>query len=96
MNDDSDDGVVILRRETHFTSQSESTLTTEMQPSRSFSSGNLLVVSSQRESRIPSSSSPAPSNVKNQIFVKIVMTKDDGTHLKTKGMPFARFIFFFV
>lgn len=34
------------------------------------------------------------SSSKNQILIKVVVKKDDGTHYKTKGMPFMRLLFF--
>uniref|UniRef100_A0A0R3S1C1 Tonsoku-like protein n=1 Tax=Elaeophora elaphi TaxID=1147741 RepID=A0A0R3S1C1_9BILA len=82
---DSDDDIVVSRPAPH----SRSTSSTELQPFKHSNMGNSAVVGSLREHKVSSSSSCAPSSIKNQIFVKIIMTKDDGTHLKTKGMPFA-------
>lgn len=52
---------------------------------------NSVIINSLQQCNMPLSSSSSASNVKNQIFIKIIMMKNDGTHLKTKGMPFERF-----
>ncbi|KAL3997347.1 Ankyrin repeats (3 copies) family protein [Acanthocheilonema viteae] len=72
------------------TLQSGSTSSTELQSFKHSNVKNSAIVSGRQEcNKGSSSSSCAPSGVKNQIFIKIIMMKSDGTHLKTKGMPFA-------
>uniref|UniRef100_A0A8R1XMK9 Tonsoku-like protein n=1 Tax=Onchocerca volvulus TaxID=6282 RepID=A0A8R1XMK9_ONCVO len=88
--EDSDDDIVMISRPAIRRTQNGSSSNTELQSSKRSGRGNLAVVSSSRECRISSLlSSSNPSNVKNQFFIKIMIKKDDGTHLKTKGMPFA-------
>ncbi|EJW82900.1 leucine Rich Repeat family protein [Wuchereria bancrofti] len=82
IGEDSDEDVVISRPAAQST-QSRNISSTELKHPRRCSVENSTIVS-----RV-SSSSFTPPNVKNQIFIKIIITKDDGTHLKTKGMPFA-------
>ncbi|OZC05643.1 leucine Rich repeat-containing domain protein, partial [Onchocerca flexuosa] len=92
IGEDSDDDIVTISRPATRSMQHGSSSSTELQPSKRYGRGNSAVVSSLRDCRISlssSSSSSNPSNVKNQIFIKIMIKKDDGTHLKTKGMPFA-------
>ncbi|KAK6105422.1 Ankyrin repeats (3 copies) family protein [Brugia pahangi] len=80
--EDSDEDIVISRPAAQST-QSRNISSTELKHPRRCNVENSTIVS-----RV--SSSPfTPPSVKNQIFIKIIMTKDDGTHLKTKGMPFA-------
>uniref|UniRef100_A0A915PV28 Ribosomal RNA-processing protein 40 n=1 Tax=Setaria digitata TaxID=48799 RepID=A0A915PV28_9BILA len=43
----------------------------------------------ERKIRSISPSLSISSSLMNQIFIKIIIKKDDGAHLKTKGMPFA-------
>ncbi|CAG9533951.1 unnamed protein product [Cercopithifilaria johnstoni] len=94
--EDSDDDTVILGPAAR-SIQSGSTSNTELHPfepikeTQRSNKRNSTIASSLQEYKMPSSSSSfsAPPSVKNQIFVKIILMKDDGTHLKTKGMPFA-------
>ncbi|VDN95401.1 unnamed protein product [Brugia pahangi] len=80
--EDSDEDIVISRPAAQST-QSRNISSTELKHPRHCNVENSTIVN-----RV--SSSPfTPPSVKNQIFIKIIMTKDDGTHLKTKGMPFA-------
>ncbi|MCP9262817.1 Leucine Rich Repeat family protein [Dirofilaria immitis] len=91
IGEDSDDDITMISRPVARSSQNESSSNTELHSSIRNSRGNLAIDSSLRECEISSSSSSfyTPSNIRNQIFIKIMIKKDDGTHLKTKGMPFA-------
>ncbi|EJD74742.1 leucine Rich Repeat family protein, variant [Loa loa] len=88
IEEDSDDDIVISCPVVRKT-QAGNISNIELQPSKCCSMGNAGVFSNLQESKTPSSSSFVSSSIKNQIFIKIIMMKDDGAHLKTKGMPFA-------
>ncbi|VDK85169.1 unnamed protein product [Litomosoides sigmodontis] len=79
---------IIVSRPVSRSTQSGSTSNAESQSFELSNMTNSAIISSLRQYNIPSSSSSSASNVKKQIFIKIIMMKNDGTHLKTKGMPF--------